>query len=307
MIDNIKLRVNNKLQFEHNLTKNEIVDLKTSINYFTGELYDYPKKGRLENLEISITEQSAYLKGSLHKYFNNSLYNEDHNYNDFSYCDLQYCIEELTEKLSIIDNTKLTNLEFGFNITTSINPSVILNNNILMFDLFSHNRDLKFQGKGNFKEFIKSDYSLKIYNKGKQYKKSENILRVELKITKSRELNKLGIFSIEDLLKIDVLTNLFNRLVDVVNKAAIIDEYTPKNILLNHNVKLKEYTNPNYWIKVRNDSNYKQFYKKRKEFEKLILNYNLDTIKQEIITKLNEKFIELLDCNYSSTSLDNIA
>ena len=83
MIDNIKLRVNNKLQFEHNLTKNEIVDLKTSINYFTGELYDYPKKGRLENLEISITEQSAYLKGSLHKYFNNSLYNEDHNYNDF--------------------------------------------------------------------------------------------------------------------------------------------------------------------------------------------------------------------------------
>lgn len=307
MIDNIKFKVNNKLQFEHHLTKSELIDLKTTINYFTGEISNYPKKGRLENLEISITEQSAYLKGSLHKYFNNSLYSQDHNYNDFSYCDIQYCIEELTEKLDIIDDTKITNLEFGFNINTSIDPSIILNNNILMFDLFNHNRDLKFQGKGNFKEFIKSDYSLKIYNKGKQYKKSEYILRIELKITKSRELNKQGIFSIEDLLKIDVLKNLFNRLTDCFKKVAMVDEYTSKNIPNRDILKLKDYTNPNYWTKVRSEDNYKKFYKKRKDFKELILNYNLDTLKQEIISKLNEKFIELLDCNSDIISLNNIA
>lgn len=307
MIDNIKFRVNNKLQFEHHLTKSELIDLKTTINYFTGEISNYPKKGRLENLEISITEQSAYLKGSLHKYFNNSLYKQDHNYNDFSYCDLQYCIGELTEKLNIEDDTKLTNLEFGFNINTSIDPSLILNNNILMFNLLNHNRDLKFQGKGNFKEFIKSDYSLKIYNKGKQYKTAEHILRVELKITKSRELNKQGVFSIDDLLKTDVLRNLYRKLIDVLGKVTIVDDYTSKNIPKSNATKLKDYTNPHYWIKIRNEDNYKRLYNKRKEFEELISKNNLNVLKQEIITKLNKKFMDLIDCDCNTVSLNNIA
>lgn len=307
MIDNIKFRVSNNLRFEKELRENELIDLETTYNYFTGEIANYPKKGRLENLEIRISEKNAYLKGSLHKYFNNCIYNEDQNHNDFSFCELRYCIDDLTHKFKIEKDTKLTNLEFGFNIHTSIDPSIILNNHILMFDLNDHNRNLKFQGKGNFKEFIKSDYSLKIYDKDKQYKKVENILRIELKIIKSRELEKHQAFSLDDLLNLNVLNSLYNRLMGIIGAVTIVDDYGAKNISFDDIPKLKDYTNPNYWIKLRHEGNYKRFNKKRTEFKQLIENYNLDTIKQEIIYKLNEKFINLKDCESFKISLKNIA
>ncbi|MCB0747088.1 MAG: hypothetical protein KDC90_06430 [Ignavibacteriae bacterium] len=307
MIDNIKLRVINKLQFEHELNKTELLDLTVSTNHFTGEIYNYPKKGKLKNLELSITEQNAYLKGSLHKYFNNYVSNENQNYNDFSYCDLQFCIKDLIEKFNVETVTKLTNLEFGLNINTDLNPDIILDQLTLMFDLKSHNRDLKFQNKGNFKEFIKSDYSFKIYNKGKQFKLPENILRVELKITKSRELEKMGVYKLEDLLNPNVLNNLYLKLKEVFSKILIIHSSDSDKICAKDLLKLKDYTNPNYWISLRSEGDYKKFYRIRKDFDRLISLYSLDEVKKGILDKMEIKYYELIEGDCYSLSYDNIA
>ena len=37
---------------------------------------------------------------------------------------------------------------------------------------------------------------LKIYDKAKQYKLDENILRYEIKYTRKREFNKLGVYTL---------------------------------------------------------------------------------------------------------------
>ena len=70
MIDNVKIKIGKKDEFENLIISRKEIDLLTLINHFTGEINLYPKKGKIENLDVSITLNNAYIGGSLHK-FNN--------------------------------------------------------------------------------------------------------------------------------------------------------------------------------------------------------------------------------------------
>lgn len=300
MIDNLKLFVKDKHSFENHILNNGLVELNSKLNYHTGEVMEYPKRGRDLNLEIGITNNSGTVLGSIHKYNNIISNNGNHNYNDFSFCQIQEIILGLIDKYNISNATSITNLEFGFNLEIDNNPRTIIDKSVLMYNCKPPNKNLKFSGNGDYKEFQLTDYRVKIYNKSKQFKLSKNILRVELKITRKRLLQQLDIYSLEDLLNYNNYLRLFEFFGEKFEGLMIIDEFDADLIPENDYNKLLRYTNPNYWITIKDKKSPKVIYRLKSDFNKLLNKHNLLKIKGKLREELNSKFIELLnfDCQY---------
>ncbi len=307
MIDNLKIKIGKKDEFENLIISKKEIEVMTSINHFTGEINLYPKKAKFKNLDISITLNNAYIGGSLHKFNNLQVFDEDQNYNDFSFCEIRQVIAYLTEKFGIVNHTSLTNLEFGFNLEVSKDPQQILDYNILMYKSKHHNRDDKFRGKGDYKEFKTTDFSIKVYNKSKQYQLNQNLLRIELKIISRRYLQHLGIFKLEDLNVVEVIYRLYERLLKEINELTIVDEFYALKLPKEDLEKLVQFTNPNFWRNLKKDKSLKVFNRIKRDFKSLVERYKLDKTKKEILQKIELKFADLiLNCD-EDLSLHNIA
>lgn len=295
MIDNIKMNASDKYRLENHIVKKKVIQLVSPFDIETGEIMEYPKRGKDLNLEISLTKNYSYIKGSLHKYHNMKNDKGEQNYDDFRYSDVKEEILGLITKYEIEDSNYLTNLEFGFNLTVEKNPQVIIDNNLLMYNFKAPNKNLKFSGRGDYKEFQITGHCIKLYSKSKQFKQESNILRIELKITNKLYLRKMGIFKLEDLLNKDILRGLYVDLKSKIEKLVIIDGFDGKKIPENDQNRLNEYTNPNYWIRIKVTKSYKQIARLKKDFKILVIKYNLLETKTEILNKIESKFLELLE------------
>lgn len=299
MIDNVKFFINDYKGFEENLCKTSDVQLKTFVDNSTGEMIDYPKIGKYHNMDVRITKQQAYLKGSLHKFLNVCLEAEEHNYNDFDLRDIGMVVQEIVSMLKIDPNaTSVTNLEFGFNVELDDDPQKLIDHNLLMYNFKNHNKDLKFRNQGDYKQYDMSDYSLKIYNKSKQYGRSKHILRVEVKFLMKRKLTNLGVYSLADLTNVQVLKNLFNFFIEQVDKLVILDLfYERPDIKDKDRNRLGLFTNPNYWMNAAVGKSPHVRERLIREYKRLITKYKLDSIKQTIKHKLEMKFQEMMGFN----------
>ncbi len=295
MIDNVRLFVSDKHRFEERIENKGIMELTNKLSILTGEVMEYPKKGSDSNLQISINKNSATILGSLHKYKNLLWENGEQNYDDFNLSQIQEVILGLIKKYDIEKDTVLTNLEFGFNLTVSNDPKTIIDSNVLMNNFKSANKNLKFSGSGDYKEFQLTDYRIKIYNKSKQFKLKDNILRVELKIIQKRMLQKLGINCLEDLLDKEVLKRIFMLFMEKFEGLIIVDDFDSNGIPDNDYNKLNKYTNPSYWIKVKSKKSPRVVSGLKKDFLILLAKYELLSTKKQIREKLESKFLELIE------------
>jgi hypothetical protein len=295
MIDNVKLFVADKHRFEERIENKGIIELTNKLSILTGEVMEYPKKGGDSNLQISVNEKSATILGSLHKYKNLLWENGEQNHDDFNLSQIQEVIRGLIKKYDIEKDTVLTNLEFGFNIIISNDPKTIIDSNVLMNNFKSANKNLKFSGSGDYKEFQLTDYRIKIYNKSKQFKLKDNILRVELKIIQKRLLQKLGINCLEDLLNIEVLKGIFKLFMEKFEGLIIVDNFDSNVIAENDYNKLNKYTNSNYWIRIKSEKSPKVVSRLKKDFLILLTKYQLLSTKNQIREKLVDKFHELIE------------
>ena len=300
MIDNLKIYSTKKNEFENHIKLNQIVDLKQFYEPFTGEIKPYPLKGKKLNLDIAINEKTAFITGSFHKQYNldNDLGSQNHN--DFNYSKIKLTTEQIIETFKIAKSTSITNLELGFNIIINEDPQKYIDDYLLMYDLKAPNRNEKFLGKGDYKEFRKTDYYFKIYNKSKPYKLDKNILRVEIKIIRKRLLELLGVYSLENILEKKVLNNIFELLMQKFEGLTIIDEFNEIDIPPDELERLKNYMNDNYWIRIKQRKTSKQIYTFKKDFRMLQIKYKLNKTKDEIRRKLYSKFNELIndyDCS----------
>jgi hypothetical protein len=304
MIDFIRFYALDKNRFDYTLTENETIKLMSSFDIATGEVKEFPKSGRFHNLEIKLTENYSYIKGSLHKMYNSYYDLGTQNFNDFSYCQTKESIELLCSELYVQPEfAKITNLEFGFNIRLNYNPGIFIENSLLMFDFENHTVNEKFNNKGNYKEFKKSDYSVKIYNKSKQYGCSENILRVEIKIIKKRVLERLNIYSLSDLLNEEAYFSLFQFLTERFDRLLIVDSQVMKNALETEQINmLKNYTNPHYWLNLKKTVNTNTYYKMRRQCNAYIANFQFNKSKIEVAKFIDNKYKILMDCFCNSYS-----
>lgn len=307
MIDFSKAKITDKMEFDYRIQEKGNIQLSSRYNIQTGELMDYPKSGKFYNQDLHITEQTTSVKGSLHKLYNKRKDLGEQNFSDFHMHQVWEILEDMCGELEINPEfTSLTNLEFGLNIQLDFDPQIFIDRNLIMYSFENYSRNEKFGGKGDFKEFKKSDYSLKIYNKGKHYqilKPPKNLLRVEVKITKSRVLQKLGIFSYQDLFNPNSYLKLMEFLMKRFNKLMIIDTEDIETAFREGDpTEIREYINPNYWLDLKDKhlGNKDKLYKQRKKCLQKISQAGMDKTKKIIEDLLWDKFDELTSSYKSS-------
>ncbi len=296
MIDFIKVYTNTKETLENRI-KNDFPDGETrcSFDYYNEDAM-YPCWRRFENIEVRITDKSAFVKNSIHAYFNLKNGLATGNYTDFFYGDILTAFEQLQGDLNedILDY-KVTNLEFGLNIRTSLSPKQMLENNFLMFNFDEFNQHDTFKSKGSYKQYNRNEYYVKMYDKGLQYKLDYHLLRVEIKIIDSKLLKKrFGIYTVQDIYEKSRLELLFKFLLDRFDEINIIDNFTIQEICGEEKKFFELGKSPHYWREIKNSKSSTYYYGLRQKYNNLLRNYNLDTIKLELRDLLVKKFQSLI-------------
>lgn len=292
MVDFIKVIYKDKSTVESLIYNPDIFkELEVILDYHTGEI-KYPYRAKLDIMDIAVSKNRFTIKNSIHKLYNSLSGYGNQNYNDFGYSNLCYAIDYLKEKITGIGAIRLSNLEFGLNIIVPKSAEDLIKYNIYMHQLKGFNHDKEFKGKGKLKEFVHSNYSIKIYDKAKQFGLTENILRFEIKFTKSIEFNKLGVYNLKDLKNKNNLNRLFDYLLKRFDELTIIDDYS--HLTIEEKTTIEAYSNFIHWEKLTRANRNKKS-KEKKEFNKLLVNHNLLTLKKELRVLLQKKFSELIN------------
>jgi len=139
------------------------------------------------------------VEGSLHKFWNDGR----HNYNDFGIMELDEVLCELYSRFNIHPtNCKIRNIEFGVNIHPPDKAGKIIENCLL-----HKTKPFKWtyvSNNGNYKQVRRENYFIKVYDKQAQYQGKYDVpptLRFEIKFTRMRDLNNIGISTMQDLLE----------------------------------------------------------------------------------------------------------
>lgn len=307
MIDFLRVKLIDRDLMLHNLVKDKHnYQVIGKYNHSLGE-QEYPIRSKRENLFINITEKGATIENSLHKYFNQIVSNENHNYNDFYFCDILFALDVLEEETNYpLKQTILTNLEFGFNIELNINPTLFLENNVLMYNFRSPCYDPKNEKGKKIKKFTYTEYEIKIYNKSLQYKLPKNILRIEVKYTSKKQLNKLGIYNLSDLKKSENINALMQDFLRKYDKLLIVDAYNGNNQMSKRERDFMTHcTHPNYWIELSHTKHANTISNQRMKLYKLIEKFNLDSWKNNLRKDIISKFNQLMtsDCHDEAINL----
>jgi len=270
----------------------DCLDFKTEVSIKTKEL---------KNVRIAIYHfckikifDSGYVEfsGSIHKFWNsingieapskkNKFHKEGFNGNQFTFDNFINARNHLAKLFNTeTNNLEIHNIEFGHNVTVNFNPLLFIKG-LLYYkgELFN------FRYKRNYAQVEFQQYILKIYNKGNQYGMSENVLRVEIKIRKMEVIKNTNIKTLADINKITLQkanTILLNRF----NGISYYD-YTIKKKELKklHLEKVKNYSNPRYWII---DLNKDQRAEQKKILKEIIVNHSKN-LQLKITNKLIQK------------------
>lgn len=295
MIDFLKIRIEDKENFESFVQSN--ASLKKTYKAYSNEngLF-YPIVGKVYNMEFRITKTEAIISGSIHKFYNNINGLGNINYNDFTLVDFYNAIDYLCDTF-LIDKTKttITNLEFGFNVLINKPSSYFIEQSVQMFDFQPYDNRITTRAGTTFKIFKKSDFSIKIYDKGKESQlEQKNLLRIELKIIQKRFLNNIGINSLDQIDDI-AISSLFQAFVERYSKLLIVDSISPWNALETHERMFYEnYTNPSYWIMLRRTKTLQEIRKDKKKIMSFIKKIGYDSSKNKVLELVSSKYNQLL-------------
>lgn len=296
MLDFIRFRVNNKASFESLIESKGLIDLISPFNRFTGKACDYPKKGKLYNLDVNISNDYAYVEGSIHKFYNLIKEGEKINYNDFKVDKCLYVLNWICDFFKLDKaETVVTNLEFGFNLATDFIVSDIIKENILLWNFDTHNKRQKYKSKGVIKEFGVKDYRIKIYAKGEESQiATSNLIRIELKITAKRILKRLNICNLSDI-NFEAFKTLYSEFIKQFDKLLIVDSIVPPNGLeLHDSVFFSEYTKYEKWNRNKKLKTYYDRKKDERKLRKLLKRNNYDKIQSQLRYLIHQKYNELI-------------
>lgn len=294
MIDFIKLLWRNKSAYEGFLLREEIFpDLDASVKYHTGVI-EYPYRSNLGHFNVGVSTNQGYLKNSIHKDYNNRVLGREQNYSDFSYFNLCESIDYLDKTVPCLSESRLTQLEFGFNIDMGdVNVTDFINNQVLMKNYKPHHILKTFNGAGTFKQFNNYNYCIKIYDKGKQF--NLNILRFEIRFSNSVEFNKLDIYQLKHLKNKNKLRGLLCVLLMRFDEMMIVNNIPVEDIYNNDLHKISQFKSSDYWNELLKNRSRTQISRKKKECEELFENNGVWESKKTLRTKIIEKFLRLIN------------
>lgn len=245
-----------------------VLDFKSEISKSSGDINETVFIAKYNHCEITIKKNNkedntngmlvnphVLFTGSIHKMWNEfnrikaPKYKEEKVYKGFN--GNQFTIHGIIEVRKHLENLFdcnsnqmiFQNIEFGVNTTPKFSPSQYLKGL-----LYHKNIPFEFSHFGNYAQAKHQFFIFKIYNKSYQYKMSYSVLRVELKITKMEELKDLGIKRFSDINE-NTLNKAKSLLLKRFDEVMHYDYTIQKNKLSkNKLLKIKDYSNPRYWI-----------------------------------------------------------
>lgn len=259
----------------------------------------YPLKGTVGSLAYVVHSQTAYIENSIHKYHNHLLTGEQFNHNDFSYCNLVQTLDELTNVFPDYDfnDTKVTSLEFGFNIKLDRSVKDVIEKNILLYKFKPH---YMFEDKKGFvlKKFKSGNYTFKIYDKGRQNKLDYELMRIEIKYD-SKQLKKFGVLTFCDLYDPHKNLELFRDFLEKFDNLMIVDDRFLEDLSEEEIANLGNKLEYSFWKKDFGSDSTKGRTKMRlKEYiRKRELDKTFKYLKNKIVEKFDELFKDC-DANY---------
>ncbi|MDM1513728.1 hypothetical protein ACPDHJ_02095 [Myroides sp. C8-3] len=298
MIDFIKIEIPNTKVYEDQILKSDYLDFNQTVNINGGEINSYPIKSRFENLEVKITKTKVEISGSLHKLYNILNNRGEQNYDSFNHSQIREIVSFVMSIFYLDEfEHKITNLEFGFNIEITEAAEKIIDNRVLLFDYKEHSRRNEFMGKGFLKEFTTTDYQVKVYDKSKQFDlENRCIMRIEVRLNRSRLLNKYGVHSIRNILNIDVLKELYRFYMSNILKLNIIDYNAYTGLNDKDKERLDKFTNPNTWKRYKEEGySAKKIRIRKRKFESFLLKEGLLKTKGFIIRQLDIEYSTLIN------------
>lgn len=309
------------------------IDFKSDLNRNTGELEE-TLRGSYFDFDITrYPSGRTMVSGSIHKFFNRLEFNA----NDFSLTEMQRSVLDLEREIGLIPALcKLENVEIGVNIQIEFNPNLVLENL-----LFHRSEEFNKPIAGAFYfQSVKTEYIIKAYNKTAQNKRILNRLRAELKTTylsnaeraekealaqlietelksntlrfeikylKMGALNKIGIYTLADLCKSELVPKLKEILLREFGEVYFYDCTTEiSRMRMNEQIAFKDYQNPNYWKTLERKNKFHH----KKRFSDLTLKYSQNVkvkISQLIGKKMDGLSVENLDISTAVLKTTKIA
>jgi hypothetical protein len=271
MIDFIKIKITDEALINQ-VWNNEILIYEgKSEKRFDDEIKELYTKS-YKNLYFTKFQNRLEIKGSLHYYFNNGL----HNANDFNIYDCIGTIEQIRELFKLdLFKCKLINLEYGVNINPDIKVDDLVQNLIYhekrQFTRPTTHFNYKIAGNEAYKQ-------IKAYDKSVQFpKQCLNTFRFEVKTKQAKFINRLGLFTLQDLTKKKCYNNLINSLVSEWNNVLLFDK--SKDVAIN-------FFNTDFWEDILKNGNRNKFNNQKKRYYNKLGTDNLHSnIKKRIVQK----------------------
>lgn len=296
MQDNIRFYFTDKETFEYIIKSGYrftcSIDSEDIKNDYTTSIY--PIKGQIGTMTFVINKNEAYIENSIHKYHNYKTIGKEINYNDFSFCNITKTLDDIQSQIPEYDfsNTKITSLEFGFNLKLEQSAKGIIQKNILLWDFKPH---YVFQDTKDFvmKKFKIGNTIFKIYDKGAQNKLDYELLRMEIKYNHKQLKHKnLGIITFLDLYKPKKIELLFNDFIKRFEKLIIVDDRYTSTLSKNEIEYLGNQLEYTTWNRSFSSDSTK--YRHKNKFREFIKKKNMTTtyhyLKQKIIDKYHQLF-----------------
>lgn len=265
MIDFVKIVLRNRAQIKNVWKNDNLIFLSDQNRRVNDEIRNFRKKSH-RGLIFTLYDDRLEISGSLHYYFNSGI----HNANDFSFVGCIRIIYELESVFGLnLNDCQVVNLEFGLNIV----PIESVENVVVWLKFHERNEfrsvaDLEYakqSGRFSANGKINSYKIIKAYAKGKQLFMGKNYsdpntFRFEARSKQSKYINKLGIFTLNDLTVPSTYYRLKNELLKEWSNVIILDKS-----LKGTNEKLDGFLSQDFWENCLNGHRNK-FARERKKY-----------------------------------------
>lgn len=289
MIDGIKIKCIGTNP--HNWQSNPLLKFYSSIDETTGEILTKNKVAFYRGLSFHLIPSTVsdavhcLLKGSLAVFHNKGL----NNAYDFDISMLTNTIQELKEVFAVNPNTAIIQtFEAGANLNINQPVKQVIaglrayqNENFVL---------LKIEGTNVGRMVSRTEYALKIYDKGKQSGTNKNLLRIEYAFKKSRHAHKFNI---------NVLADLLNPSNIEALKKVIIEFWT-NVIFYDKGLKIRDMNDKEtkkmlYYLDATNWAKFSRMQRKRamRHFKELSERFGTSSTQTEIGNLLSKKLDEL--------------
>lgn len=232
------------------------------------------------------------LEGSLHKnYFGGA------NYLPFSWHKLQKELTNIETGLLVSgDLAQLTNIEIGINIPVPFEVFTFLKQNLIAYKGNAFNRYRR-DKNGVCLGYVcdLKQYSVKIYDKGRQFELPQNLMRFELRYTKMQIPTKEGIKVFDDLKNQEQVNGLLKLLLNAWDNVLLFDSsinLSDPQLKSNDRKLLGDGRRPGYWEDLK-EKDKRNFNYQRAKFRELVIKYGQgwnEKVKELIIKEWKNLF-----------------